>query len=255
MRVVTVGTGAAAPDAHRVNAGHLVTVGDVRLLMDCGSGVVHRMAALGLDWAGITHLALTHFDADHTSDVATLFVALRYGQLPPRSTPLHVLGPPGTRALLDRLAAALWDKLLSPGFEVVVQEIPFGGQLSLASDVELSTRKVPHTDESVAYSVARGGRRIVYTGDTSFDAELGRWAADCDLLICECSLPEPMAVASHLTPEGVGRLAALARPRHLALVHFYPPVEQVDVAGIVAAAYDGPVTMAFDGWTHEIEDG
>ena len=57
MRLVTVGTGAAAPSPHRVCAGHLVAAGDVRLLMDCGSGVVHRMAALRLDWRAITHVA------------------------------------------------------------------------------------------------------------------------------------------------------------------------------------------------------
>jgi len=255
MRLVTVGTGAAAPDAARVNAGHLVTADDVRLLLDCGSGVVHRMAQLGLDWAGVTHLALTHFDADHTSDVATLFVAFRYGQLPPRAEPLDVIGPPGTRAKLEQLAAALWDKLLAPGFEVRVHELPFGGAMELAPGVTLSSRKVPHTDESVAYCVERAGRRLVYTGDTAFDRSLGEWAAGCDLLLCECSLPAAMAVASHLTPEGVGQLAAVARPRHVALTHFYPPVERVDAVGIVAAAYDGPVTMAFDGWTHEIEDG
>jgi ribonuclease BN (tRNA processing enzyme) len=255
MRVVTVGTGAAAPDARRVNAGLLVTVDDVRLLIDCGSGVVHRMASLGLDWAAITHLALSHFDADHVSDVATLFVALRYGQLPARSAPLDVIGPPGTQALLERIAAALWDKLLVPGFEVRVHELPFGARMELGGGVRLSSRKVPHTAESVAYCVERGARRVVYTGDTAFDATLGEWAAGCDLLVCECSLPQAMAVPSHLTPEQVGQLAAIARPRHLALTHFYPPVERVDTVAIVAASYDGPVTMAFDGWTHEIEDG
>ena len=87
MRLTTIGTGTAAPSAARVNAGHLVEAGDVRLLLDCGSGVAHRMEGLGLDWRGITHVALTHFHADHTSDLATLFVAWRWGQLPPRSAP------------------------------------------------------------------------------------------------------------------------------------------------------------------------
>ena len=86
-----------------MNAGHLVEAGPVRLLMDCGGGVVHRLATLGLDWAGVTHVALTHFDQDHTSDVAALFLAWRYGQLPPRAEPVTVLGPPGTRALMERV--------------------------------------------------------------------------------------------------------------------------------------------------------
>jgi ribonuclease BN (tRNA processing enzyme) len=251
MRLTTVGTGAAAPDARRVNAGYLVRAGDVRLLLDCGSGVVHRMAAIGADWSGITHLAITHFDADHVSDIATLFVAWRWGQLPPRSAPITVIGPPGTRALFDRLAAALWDKLLAPGYEVRIEELAAGGAIALG-DVALRSQKVPHTDESVAYSVEHDGRRLVYTGDTAPDDALGRWAAGCVVLLAECSLPDEMAVATHLTPERVGRLAAIARPGRLVLTHFYPPVERVDIRALVAQHYAGPVELAQDGWQTEI---
>ena len=252
MRLTTVGTGTAAPSAARVNAGHLVEGGAVRLLLDCGSGVAHRMAALGIDWSGITHVALTHFHADHTSDLATLMVAWRWGQLPPRSAPLVVIGPPGTRALLERHAAALWPSLLEPGFPVEVRELEPDGRTELGDGVSLAARKVPHTDESVAYSVERGGRRIVYTGDTAPDPTLGVWAAGCDVLLAECALPAEMAAAGHLTPERVGELAAAAHPALLALTHFYPPVERVDVRAIVATRFGGPVVLAHDGWRIDI---
>jgi ribonuclease BN (tRNA processing enzyme) len=252
VRLTTVGTGTAAPSPTRVSAGHLVEAGPVRLLLDCGSGVAHRMAALGLDWSGITHVALTHFHADHTSDLATLVVAWRHGQLPPRSEPLVVIGPPGTRALLERMAAALWASLLAPGYPVEVRELEPGGRLELADGVALEAQKVPHTDESVAYSVEQGGRRLVYTGDTAPDAALGAWAAGCDVLLAECSLPAEMAVEGHLTPESVGDLAAAARPALLALTHLYPPAERVDVRALVAARFDGRVVIAHDGWSTEI---
>jgi len=44
-------------------------------------------------------------------------------------------------------------------------------------------------------------------------------------------------------------------PKHLVLTHFYTPVERVDIRGIVAAHYAGPVTLADDGSTFEIEEG
>lgn len=254
MRLTTIGTGTAAPSASRVNAGHLVSAGDVRLLLDCGSGVVHRMAALGLDWAAITHVALTHFHPDHTSDLATLVMAWRYGQLPPRSAPVTVIGPPGTRALLERHAAALWSKLLEPGYPVTVLEITPGAPLDLGSDLRLSSRPVPHSAESVAYSVDRGARRIVYTGDTGFDPSLAEWAQGSDVLLCECSLPQALAVPSHLTPDECAAMAAIARPRLLALTHFYPPVERENIPAIVAVRFPGPVVLAHDGWSIDIEE-
>ena len=254
MRLTTIGTGTAAPSPLRVSAAHMLEAGRVRLLMDCGSGSVHRMAALGVDWSAITHVALTHFDADHVSDLATLMVAWRYGQLPPRETPVVILGPPGLRTLLARLADALWDKLLAPGYPVTVVEIAFDDGADLGDGVRLATRKVPHTPESVAYSVEYGGRMVVYTGDTGFDPGVGEWARGADVLLCECSLPASLAIPSHLTPEQCGELAAIARPALLALTHLYPPVDAVDIPAVVAERFDGAVVVAHDGWTHDIEE-
>jgi ribonuclease BN (tRNA processing enzyme) len=254
MRLTTLGTGTASPSATRVCSSHLVEAGSVRLLMDCGSGAVHRMASLGVRWQELTHVAITHFHADHISDLAILIFAWKYGDLPARSAPVEFIGPIGFASLMDRIAAAYGSWVREPGFPLTVRELEAGGALQLADDVRLESRKVPHTDESVAYSVVRGARRIVYTGDTGFDESLGAWAAGCDALLAECSLPTSMAIPTHLTPEQCGALAAIASPGRLALTHFYPPVERVDIRALVAERYAGPVTLATDGWSTNFED-
>lgn len=254
MRLTTIGTGTAAPSAGRVCSGHLVEARETRLLLDCGSGVVFRMAQRGIDWMSITHLALTHFHADHTTDIATLLYAWRYGAIPWRTAPIVIYGPPGTVDLLGRLDAAFGGTFMTLGFEVRVQEVAEGERVIVADGVELASHKVPHTAESVAYSIECEGRRMVYTGDTGPDEALGQWAAGCDLLLTECSLPESMRMATHLTPEGCGELAARAGTRHLVLTHFYPPVELVDIRAIVAGQFGGVVTLASDGWSTDIEE-
>ena len=255
MRLVTLGTGTVSLSPGRVCSGYLLEAGDVRLLLDCGSGVAHRLVERGLDWAGITHVAFSHFHTDHISDFATLVQAWRYGQLPPRSAPLTIVGPTGTADLLERMAVLHGTWLREPGFGVTVVEMAPGGAHDLGSGVEIACVKVPHTAESVAYSIARGGRRVVYTGDMGYDPMFGEWARGADVLLCECSLPEALAIDSHLTPARCGALAAAALPKHLVLTHFYTPVERVDIRGIVAAHYAGPVTLADDGSTFEIEEG
>jgi ribonuclease BN (tRNA processing enzyme) len=254
MRLVTIGTGTVALTAARVCAGHWVDAGSSRVLLDCGSGVTHRLAELGLPWRQITHVAITHFHTDHISDLATLVFAWKYGSLPGRSAPLTLVGPQGIAALLDRLIAAFGDWLREPGFPLNIREIAPGEAIDLGDGTTLRATKVPHTEESVAYAVERGGRRIVYTGDTGYDPMLAEWARGADLFLCECSLPQAMAVPTHLTPEQCGALAAAALPKHLVLTHFYPPVEGVDVRALVGAHYAGPVTLADDGSTFEIED-
>ncbi|HUQ81106.1 MAG TPA: MBL fold metallo-hydrolase [Gemmatimonadaceae bacterium] len=254
MRLTTIGTGTAAPTPGRVQSGHVVDAGAVKLLMDCGSGVATRLSDVGISWQHITHLAITHFHADHVVDVPTILYAWRYGQLPPRSEPLEIVGPVGTLRLLSGFAAIFGQGLLALGFPITVREMQPGDSITLGGDVRLACRKVPHTDESVAYSVEHGGRRIVYTGDTGPDEALGQWAAGCDVLLAECSLPDAMAIPTHLTPRQCGALGAAARPGVLALTHFYPPVEAVDIRGEVGAQFDGAVALATDGWTLDLEE-
>ena len=254
MRLVTIGTGTVALTAARVCAGHYVEAGTSRVLLDCGSGVTHRLAELGLPWRELTHVAITHYHLDHVADLATLIFAWKYGSLPGRSAPCVLIGPAGIATLLERLIAAFGDWLREPGFPLEVRGIALGEAVTLDDGTTLRATKVPHNDESVAYSIERGGRRIVYTGDTAYDPMLAEWARGADVLLCECSLPVAMAMPSHLTPEQCGALAAAALPRHLVLTHFYPPVERVDIRALVGAHYAGPVTLAVDGSTFEIEE-
>jgi ribonuclease BN (tRNA processing enzyme) len=253
VRLTTLGTGTASPST-RVNAGHLLEAGEVTLLLDCGSGVVHRMGELGANWLGITHLAITHFHPDHTLDLTTLMFAWKYGTLPPRSAPLVILGPAGTAQLIEHFASIYGDTLRSPGFPLTVRELAPGERTELGDGVTLEVHKVPHTAESVAYSVERGGARVVYTGDTAFDTAVAEWAQGCDLLLCECSLPEQLAVPTHLTPAQVGVMAEVAEPKRLVLTHFYPPVLDEDIPEIIALRYSGEVVIADDGWSTEIEE-
>jgi ribonuclease BN (tRNA processing enzyme) len=253
MRITTIGTGTAAPHANRAQSGTLIEVGDVRLLVDCGSAVVLRMAELGLAWQQITHVAITHFHADHTSDLATLIYGWRYGQLPPRAEPVELIGPPGFAALMGSFKAALGEGLLDAPPPITIRELAMGMAHSLADDVTLSRFKVPHTDESVAYSVSGRGRRIVITGDTGFEPGLGVWAEGCDVLLCECSLPDALALPTHLTPRQCGAIAAIAQPKRLVLTHFYPPVEAEDIEAQVAEHFGGPVIRCHDGWSLDLE--
>lgn len=252
MRLTTIGTGTGAPTPTRVCAGYLVESGTVRLLMDCGNGVLHRMSELGIRWNDITHVAITHFHADHIADIPMLIFAWRWGQLPPRSEPVTLIGPPGFLTVMQNLSAAFGAWVLDPGFPVVIEEMEAGGERELPDGLNLASIKVPHTAASVAYSIASAERRIVYSGDTGFDEPFARWAHGADVLLIECSLPDHMAIPEHLTPRQCGALAAIANPRQTVLTHIYPPLENVDIVSQVAEQFHGPVVVATDGFSIEL---
>ena len=247
MDLVTVGTGTVAPSAHRTCACHWVARGDVRVLLDCGAGSLHRLAEFGLPWHQISHVVLSHFHPDHWGELPMLVYALKYTTVPPRTEPLVILGPPGVVRLLRALAEGYGGWLLDPGFPIGILDVRDGEPFPLGADVNLETFPVPHTDESVALSLVAPEGRLVYTGDTGPSSELSRWAADCDILLAECSLPASMAMDIHLTPERAGDLANEAAAKRLVLTHFYPPVETSDPAKGAATRFSGPVTAARDG--------
>jgi ribonuclease BN (tRNA processing enzyme) len=254
VRFTTLGTGTVALSPQRSCAGYLLATESARLLVDCGSGITRRLAGHGPVWQTITHVAITHFHIDHHGDLPTLIFAWKYGMRPARMDPVEIIGPPGTADLFQRLTAAYGDWLAAPGFPLTVREITPSDALELPGGLRLRCQPVPHTVESVAYSMELGPRRIVFTGDTGPSEALAAWAHGCDLLVAECSLPTGQHIPEHLTPEQCGDLAAAAEPGHLALTHFYPPVEEVDVRALVGAKYAGPVTLAHDGWYFDLED-
>lgn len=248
MRITCAGTGTAAPEGDRACSGYWVEARDACLLLDCGPGVVHSLARLGVPWTGITHLLLTHFHNDHTGDVPFLFFALHYGLREPRTAPLVVLGPEGTRKLFLRLGRAFGRHIGRPGFEVSFRELRDRDEIELRDGVRLAALATPHTTRSLAYRLETGSLVLGYTGDTGESASLAAFMKGVDVLIAECSLPEELAQDAHLTPHRLARLASAAAPRLLVATHVYPQLERSTVTGAVrAAGWGGQVVVAADG--------
>lgn len=251
-RLVVVGCGTVVPEGDRACSSFFVELDGALALLDCGPGAMQALCRLGLPWDELTHLVITHFHADHVGAIPGLFFALKHGILPAgRDRPLDVWGPPGTCRLFERLADALGDFLLDPGFPVHVRELDPGETVELAPDLRLATHKTPHTDESQAVRLDGRTASVGYTGDTGPADTLGAFFRGTDLLVAECSLTDELVGDNHLSPSGVARLAEKAAPGRLLLTHVYPEVRaRHDMASLVTAAgYAGPVEVAREGST------
>src|SRR6202165_6111326 len=135
MELVTVGTGTVAPSAHRTCPCHWVARGDVRVLLDCGAGSLHRLARVGGACHQVTHVTLSHFHPAHGGELPMLVYALKYTTEPPRREPLVILGPPGVVQLLRTLAEGYGDWLLDPGVPIGILDVRAGGPFPLRADV------------------------------------------------------------------------------------------------------------------------
>jgi ribonuclease Z len=105
IEVTLLGTGSPMVDPNRAGPSTLVRAGDQTFLVDCGRGVLMRAAAVGVGAANITALLLTHLHSDHITDLSDV-ITTRWVTTFTR-TPLPVIGPPGTAAVVAATLAAL----------------------------------------------------------------------------------------------------------------------------------------------------
>jgi ribonuclease BN (tRNA processing enzyme) len=257
MLVTVLGSGTLLPDDQRRSPAHLIEVEGARLLMDCGSGTVHGFDRHRVPWRTLTHVALTHFHTDHVGDLAPLLFAFEYGVRPKREEPLVLIGPPGLRPFLERLAAAHGDWVTRPAFPLEVVELSREDAWEHpAGRFRLRTHPTPHTANSIALRVEHPDGTVGYTGDTGPSDELAAFFRGVALLISECSLEDPPAMEAHLSPRSVARLAVGATPDLLLVTHVYPPLRPHRVPDLlVQAGYAGRALVARDGTRVEVLDG
>ena len=103
--ITLLGTGSPIVDPNRAGPSTLVQAGGQTFLVDCGRGALMRAAAAGVQAPGLTALLLTHLHSDHICDLSDVITSRWIGSLGPN--PLPVIGPPGTKAVVDATLAAL----------------------------------------------------------------------------------------------------------------------------------------------------
>ncbi|MCE1195340.1 MBL fold metallo-hydrolase [bacterium] len=247
LSVTVLGSGTCVPLAGRGASGYLVRAGGANILVDAGSGTLTRLAQLGLCHRDIGFVLVSHLHPDHSLDLAALLHA--NGATPgySRSSPLAIAGCRGLSALLDKLIEA-YDCIRPEGYALEIRELG-EEEMSLPAGIELTARLNGHTEESLSFRFNYEGRSLVYSGDASARGGLAELARGADLLVCECSLPDAMAVPDHLCPAEVGKIAREAGVGRVILTHLYPQALESGAREEVEQVFGGPVGLAYDGFT------
>jgi len=187
VRVTFLGSGDAFSAGGSFQAAYLVQSGGTAFLLDCGSATLtslkrHRIDADLIDW-----IALSHLHGDHFAGLPYLFLEYTYQQ--PRSRPLRILGPPGTKERVWALYRAAYKELAE-------QPLPFAleftellpGTPATVGGVRVDAFRVPHQEKDISLGLRVGvdGRTILYSGDTGWTEDLVTQSQRTDLFICEC---------------------------------------------------------------------
>lgn len=252
MNVTVLGSGAAGSNAGSGGSSFLARSGPTSVLIDCGSGAVGELKRW-LDVGALDAIVISHMHLDHILDLVTLRAAYRYAPEPLNErVPLWL--PPGGRDILDSLAGPLDLDHHSPLFFDQVYEVyEYNPNDSLQiGEIAIDFAATQHSMPAWAMRIARAGsdRSIGYTGDTGPITNLGRFFSGVEILICEATLLEsdtsPME-RNHLTAHEAGRLATTCRAANLVLTHFWDELGSEHLLTAAAAAYDGPIELAWPG--------
>lgn len=267
MRVTALGTGSPIPDPARAGPATAVQAGGVTLLVDCGRGVLLRMAAAGMGAPQVSALLVTHLHSDHLTDLGDVVTTRWVMTMEP--APLDVVGPPRLREVVDGVLASLRPDIeyrvahhadLTWEPEVRVHECT-GGVAWEGDGVRVVAAPTDHRPAapSVAYRVEHEGHAVVLAGDTLPCPGLDELARGADALVHTVirddvlrALPIPRlqdVCDYHSSVAQAAQTAARAGVRTLVLTHLVPapaPDGDGEWRALATAHFDGEVFVARD---------
>jgi ribonuclease BN (tRNA processing enzyme) len=250
MKLTFLGTGSAMPTGTRFQTGLLLESGSDSLLVDCGSGVLHSLAATDCGYEGIETVLLTHHHLDHVSDLPVLMKA-RW--LAGEET-LTIVGPPGTEELISGLLDV--HEYMQDRLELTIREIDPDTPVTLEG-FEISSLWTRHSMDCLAYRFEREGEpAFAFSGDSEAFEDLLEFADGVALLVHDCSFPDEVDVSNHPTPSQLGKALAAADAEigRVYLTHLYPHTEgnHEEMLDSLTEHYDGDVRFPEDGLTLDV---
>lgn len=223
--LTVLGSGVMVPTKVRNAAGFLLEVNDKKILLDCGVGIIRRLADFGYNLKDIDLVFLSHFHTDHAGDafslIHTLWVNDAYENHTKEHKELLFLGPRGTQ---DRFR--LWRQIfwLEPEefYPVTFWEGPREFNLG---EIKFELFEVHHVlwFQSVGIKITYKGKTLVYTGDIGSRQDwqtLVNEVKSADLLITEASYKDP--TPNHFTFDQIVALNNEAKIKKTLIVHVRP---------------------------------
>src|SRR4051812_47170377 len=101
LKITLLGTGNPIPDPNRAGPATLVQAPGTTILVDCGRGVLMRLAAVGVLPPMLDAVLVSHLHSDHITDLNDVITSQWVLAMVP--TTLRIYGPPGIREVVDAL--------------------------------------------------------------------------------------------------------------------------------------------------------
>lgn len=262
MSLAILGNQGPYPGRDGACSGYLLRCGASLVCLELGPGTLARLQRY-VDVTSLDALVISHYHADHFSDVMTLRYALRRAeQAGALARPLRLVLPAaGMHEFVSTYIGEGYCDLFS------VTAVEHGSALRVGG-IDIEFRRMRHGVESFGMTLrvqgsqpdidgppGAGRAALGYTSDTGPCEALESLSAASKVLLAECAIAETPAEAGafgHLWPEYAGALARDAGVDRLILTHFAPGADQVALVRAASEVHGATAWGAVIGETYDL---
>ncbi|MFZ9675080.1 MAG: MBL fold metallo-hydrolase [Ilumatobacteraceae bacterium] len=274
MKITLLGTGSPIPDPNRAGPCTLVQAGAQNIMIDCGRAAIMRLLGAGVLPGMVSTILITHLHSDHITDLNDL-VTTRWVMMPV-NIPLKVVGPAGTRQVVDAMLNMLTldqgyrhahheDLRANGPLTVDVVEVGAGESFSIG-EVMVSTHATDHrpVDPSIGYRIEHDGKVAALAGDTIPCPGLDDLCQNADVYVQTVIRDDQVKQLASLLPNSqrfldildyhstvsqAGQTAARNNVKTLMLTHCVPavqPGQEDDWIGAAREHFSGNIVLGPD---------
>lgn len=190
LNATIIGSGSPKYNPERSGPSVLINYQDTYLLVDMGNGTQANLEKLQIKTKQLDGLLFTHHHLDHNEEFVPIFIKALIS-----NSTFAVAGPTATADYVSN-NLALYDedinyRLSKSGRTVSDVKSNFttkeftGGETFSIGDITITTDKVNHTINTIAYRFDAGGTSIVVSGDLTYSKNLSVLALNTDYLIID----------------------------------------------------------------------
>ncbi|MEO9484770.1 MAG: MBL fold metallo-hydrolase [Ekhidna sp.] len=219
MELIVLGCGDAFGNGGRNNTSFLVSDGDEHVLLDCGATTLIRLKHEKIDVEAISTIVISHFHGDHFGGIPFILICSLFEI--PRKKPLTIIGPIGVADRVHSLLEAMYAGTVEQLGMLDLRFLEYKqGEVLTIGDKSIKVWEVDHSPPSFPHAIRLEwkGKKIAFSGDTSWSDKLIALAEGTDVFICECNFLKEVSFG-HLSYAELLHKASLFHTKSLWLTH------------------------------------
>jgi len=251
VKITILGSGTFFVNKNRSAPVYLLETDGKKILIDCGPGTLMRLSQLGLKPKDIDLIFITHFHADHTSDLFPFFMNLfledRFlgGKL--LDCP-EIFGPKGIYDFMVKISRLFQLPAVEKWGKIKIMEVKKQQRIG---DIKIESFKVKHIAlgvdaEANAYRFTIKDKIIAFSGDSAKCPGVKKVCRNADLFVCDTSQPKGKGNPSHMDTVDIGNIAQEAGVKKVVLSHLYEQTDKIDLVKQVKEKFSSEVIRAKD---------